>query len=84
MKNKTIPPVLFKEMYSLLEVEYQEKLDNLIQLKSENIEKSTLSVDNDLINLVKNIVEENNDLKNSLLNKKPKKEDFNSFFIKNV
>jgi hypothetical protein len=84
VKNKTIPPVLFKEMYSLLEVKYQEKLDNLIQLKSKNIEKSTLSVDNDLINLVKNIVEENNDLKNSLLNKKPKKEDFNSFFIKNV
>ncbi|CAM1356545.1 nucleotidyltransferase domain-containing protein [Tenacibaculum halocynthiae] len=84
VKNKTIPPVLLREMYSLLEEKYQKKLDDLILLKSKNIEKSTLNIDNDLINLVKNIVEENNEMKNSLLNTKPNKEDFNRFFIKNV
>ncbi|SEE09409.1 hypothetical protein SAMN04487765_1372 [Tenacibaculum sp. MAR_2010_89] len=84
VKNKTIPPVLLREMYSLLEENHQKKLDDLILLKSKNIEKSILNIDNDLINLVRKIVEENNDMKNSLLNTKPKKEEFNRFFIKNV
>ncbi|MFS4483653.1 DNA polymerase beta superfamily protein [Hyunsoonleella sp. 2307UL5-6] len=81
-KNKTIPPVLFTELYSIIDFEYHSTLDDLILLKSENIEKSNEPVDCGLIELVRRIVSENNDVKDNLENKKSNPDDFNELFLK--
>ncbi len=83
-KKRTIPPVEFKKLYPLIEVEYQEKLDELILLKSSSEEKSNVKVDMHLLELVKDIAIENNSLKESLENIKPNKELFNQLFLKIV
>lgn len=81
-KNETIPPVLFREMYSLIDNSYHSKLDALITLKSERIEKSNDPVAADLIHLVKQIVNENNSIKDKLVNRKSNPVDFNTLFLK--
>ena len=83
-KKESIPPVLFREMYSLIDNSYHSKLDALIALKSERIEKSNDPVAIELINLVKEIVNENNSIKDTLVNKKPNPNDFNKLFLKTV
>ncbi len=83
-KNETIPPVLFREMYSLIDTSYHSKLDALIALKSERIEKSNDPVEVDLIHLVRDIVNENNRIKNKLVNKKSNPDDFNELFLKTI
>ncbi|WP_460220315.1 nucleotidyltransferase domain-containing protein [Psychroserpens sp. MEBiC05023] len=83
-KNESIPPVLFREMYSLIDSSYHNKLDELIALKSKRIEKSNDPVDADLIHLVRAIVNDNNNVKNQLVNKKPNPDDFNSLFLKTL
>lgn len=83
-KKNTIPPVYFKEMYELVEQSYYSKIDELIQLKGERIEKSKEHVKEELITLVRNIIVENNSLKNNLANKKANQEAFNAFFLKHV
>lgn len=83
-KNKTIPPVLFREMYSLIDSDYHSKLDELIVLKSKRIEKSNDHVAPDLIHLVRDVINENNNVKNQLVHKKPNPNDFNSLFIKTL
>ncbi len=83
-KKETIPPVYFKEMYELVEEKYHHKIDELIQLKGERIEKSTDPVSEELIGLVRNVIVENNSLKNNLANKKANQEAFNAFFLKYV
>ena len=83
-KNKTIPPVLFREMYSLIDENYHSQLDALITLKSERIEKSNDPVEADLIHLVKYIVDENSTIKDKLVNKKPDTNDFNALFLKTL
>ena len=83
-KKETIPPVLFREMYGLMDERYYAKLDALIKLKSEHIEKSKEPVDLELIHLVRDIVAENNSIKNTLINKKPNPSDFNRLFLKTM
>lgn len=83
-KNESIPPVLFKEMYTLIDSTYHPKLDELIDLKSKRIEKSNDPVESELIHLVKAIVNENNSVKNQLVNKKPNPNDFNDLFLKTL
>lgn len=83
-KNESIPPVLFKEMYTLIDSTYHSKLDELIDLKSKRIEKSNDPVESELIHLVKAIVNENNSVKNQLVNKKPNPSDFNHLFLKTL
>lgn len=83
-KNESIPPVLFKEMYTLIDSTYHSKLDELIDLKSKRIEKSNDPVESELIHLVKAIVNENNSVKNQLANKKPNPSDFNHLFLKTL
>lgn len=83
-KNKTIPPVLFTELYPIIDNKYHSILDDLILLKSKNIEKSNEPVDDSLIDLVKNIVTENESIKNNLENKKSNPDDFNTFFLKKI
>lgn len=83
-KNESIPPVLFRDMYSLINSSYHSKLDALIALKSERIEKSNDPVAADLINLVKDVVDENNNVKDKLANRKPNPADFNALFLKTL
>lgn len=83
-KNETIPPVLFREMYSLIDDSYHSKLDTLITLKSERVEKSNEPVEADLIHLVKHIVNENNSFKDKLANRKPNPANFNELFLKTL
>lgn len=83
-KNGTIPPVLFTELYSIIDKKYHATLNNLIHLKSKHIEKSTEPVSDTLIKLVRDIVAENERIKNDLINKKPNPEEFNAFFLKIV
>ncbi len=83
-KKNAIPPVYFKEMYELLPTDYHAKIDAVIQLKSERIEKSTDPVSEELITLVRQIIAENNSLRDSLQHTKANQEAFNSFFFKYV
>jgi predicted nucleotidyltransferase len=81
-KKEKIPPVKFQELYPLLDETSCQRLDELLLLKSTEIEKSKAPVDKSLINLVRNIVAENNAIKNELKNKKANPEDFNKLFRK--
>jgi len=81
---KSIPPVLFRELYPLIDDGYHTVLDELILLKSQEIEKSDKPVEATLIALVKEIVAENNLAKKDLLNKKPNPSAFNELFIKTI
>ena len=83
-KNKTIPPVLFTELYSIIHTKYHSVLDDLILLKSKNIEKSNEPVNTSLIDLVRKIAAENNSVKNDLESKKSNPDDFNSLFLKTI
>ena len=83
-KYGTIPPVLFLDMYPLLDERFHAKLDALIQLKSRLIEKSDAPVEKSLLDLVRTLVVENKDAKVRLINKKPKPSAFNDLFLKIV
>jgi predicted nucleotidyltransferase len=83
-KNETIPPVLFRDMYALIDDSYHSKLDALIVFKSERVEKSNGPVEVDLIHLVKDIVNENNSVKDKLANRKSNPVDFNELFLKTL
>lgn len=83
-KNETIPPVLFREMYSLIDSSFHSQLDDLIKLKSERIEKSNEPVDDNLIDLVKQVVDENNRVKDQLITRKPNPDEFNRLFLKTI
>ncbi|MEP1487903.1 MAG: nucleotidyltransferase domain-containing protein [Algibacter sp.] len=83
-KKESIPPVLFKELYSIIDKKYHTVLNDLIHLKSTHIEKSTEPISDDLIKFVKEIVAENNRIKNDLINKKSNPEEFNAFFLKTI
>lgn len=84
IKKGTIPPVLFKDLYELIDTKYHTMINDLIQLKSERIEEFEERVPNQLIQLVKNIIKENNILRNQLVNKKANHQKFNKFFLENL
>lgn len=84
LKNNTIPPVYFRDLFSLLEKDYYSKIDDLIELKSKFVEKSTEKVSNELIDIVRRIILENNSLNEILVNVKANQEDFNNFFLKYI
>ena len=81
---ETIPPVDFRELYPLIDEGYHAKLDDLILLKSKHMEKSKEAVDFSLIALVKEVVDSNKQLKDSLVNRKSTPKDFNTFFLKTI
>jgi len=82
--NKSIPPVLFTELYSLVSKEESIRLDELIEFKSKAIEKAKDPISEDLIALAREIVLFNNENKDNISSKKPNKEAFNAFFIKQL
>jgi predicted nucleotidyltransferase len=79
--NETVPPVLFKELYSLVGDEDQKLLDALIALKGEREEKGKEDVDERLISLAKEIVTENNLRKGDVQNRSADLEAFDSLFL---
>ncbi|WP_298901219.1 nucleotidyltransferase domain-containing protein [uncultured Psychroserpens sp.] len=83
-KKESIPPVLFKELYPIIDMKYHSILDDLIDLKSREIEKSQEPVDPTLITLVRETVAENNRIKNDVMHKKSNPEEFNSFFLNTI
>ncbi|WP_234974660.1 nucleotidyltransferase domain-containing protein [Tenacibaculum agarivorans] len=83
-KKHTIPPVYFKDLYELIDASYHTKIDYIIELKSKRIEKSKENVSEELIDLVRMVIEENNKLQNNLPSSKANQEAFNSFFLKYV
>ncbi|MBF8149193.1 nucleotidyltransferase domain-containing protein [Winogradskyella sp. F6397] len=83
-KKGTIPPVLFTDLYPIIDAEFHSILNDLIVLKSLEIEKSSKPVDAILINLVRVIIAENNSVKNDLKNKNANPEEFNEFFLKEI
>jgi len=83
-KKRTIPPVSFTELYPIIDKKFHPILNDLIDLKSREIEKSNEPVGAVLIQLVRDIVKENNSIKNDLINKKPNPEAFNTFFKKEL
>jgi predicted nucleotidyltransferase len=82
--KKTIPPVLFTALYSLLSKEESITLDELIEFKSQAIEKAKVPVADDLISLARKIVSFNNEHKENTESRRPNKEAFNAFFIKQL
>lgn len=81
LKNETIPPVVFQELYSLIDDESIQSFNLLIDCKSQTNESGSASIDDQLIALVTNIVHENNQLKNSIKAKKAQTNDFDRFFL---
>lgn len=84
LKNKTVPPVEFIKLYSLISEEIAGQLDKLIALKAQVVESGKTSVDPKLIEVLKVIINENEVHKNSLQTVKPNKEDFNEFFLNEI
>jgi predicted nucleotidyltransferase len=84
VKNHTIPPVLFKELYSLLEPKYSIMLNHLIAVKQKHKEKENSEVKQELIHLVQNILKENEELKDSLPYGKSNPEAIQTLFIKTL
>lgn len=84
LKDGTIPPVAFKELYPLIDTSFQKQLDDLIVLKSRHIEKSQEPVKRELIDLVRGIITENNENKESLIHCKSNASEFNDFFLKHL
>ncbi len=84
LKHNTIPPVVFTELYSLIDAAEAKLLDELILLKNNHIEKSKEKVADKLIQLARRIINENNNTKNDLENTKPNAMTFNKLFLKTI
>lgn len=84
LKNETIPPVAFKELLVLVAIEYHSEIEELIQIKHKSKEKDNTIVSKKLIVLVKDIINENHRLKNSLPNIKSEAKLFNELFLKTI
>jgi predicted nucleotidyltransferase len=80
----TIPPVLFTDLYPLIDNKYQEKLNELIVLKSQEDEKSQAAIDPILIALAKSIVAKNEAAKGQLIHRQTQPELINNLFLKTI
>jgi predicted nucleotidyltransferase len=80
----TIPPVLFTDLYPLIDNKYQEKLNELIVLKSQEDEKSQAAIDPVLIALAKRIVAKNETAKGQLTHRQTQPELINNLFLKTI
>ena len=84
MKFGSIPPVLFTELYPLVDSQTSEALDALIVRKSSADEKEVLQIPDFLKKNLKEIVDENESRKDRLTPGKVDYSDFNSFFLKQL
>ena len=77
----TIPPVEFQKMYPLCDEDGAQHLDALIEKKASTNESGNSKIDSVLLELIKRIVVENMEEKDSVANRRANMEEFNSFFI---
>lgn len=77
----SVPPVYFRDLYELIDTENANRLDQLIEQKSKTGESEKVNLDNRVVQLVKNIVEENEAKRDTLETKKPSYKAFDEFFI---
>lgn len=78
---ESIPPVLFRELYVLIDEKHQKALDELIAIKALHEEKSSESIEPELLELVRNVVKSNHERKDTIVNKYAAKDEFNAFFL---
>lgn len=83
-KTETIPPVLFRELYPIIEEKYWIKLDELIIIKSKLIEKEKVEMPLELVELAENIFTKNESIKDKLKPGKSIAEALNKFFLKQL
>lgn len=81
---ETIPPVLFRDLYPIIEVKFHSKLDELIELKSKIIEKEKVEIPLELLNLAREVYTENESVKDKLKAGKSNAEALNEFFLKQL
>ena len=84
LKYASIPPVPFRELYKLINQEHADLLDSLIEEKSMTKEKAKTEINLKLVELVKGIVLENNNLKDSIGTRKADRDEFDQFFINEI
>ncbi len=84
LKFGSIPPVLFRELYKLIDEQSAELLNALIEKKALIEESGKSEIDSRLTELVKNIVTENNNRKDSVETRKANPNEFDRFFLNEI
>lgn len=77
----SIPPVEFRKLYELFGEEEAQVLDELIKQKASTREAGMVKIDQQLMELIKQIVVENIEEKDSVENRKGNNQEFNEFFL---
>ena len=81
-EHGTLPPLVFTEMFELLQPFMQRKLMNLIALKMEKDESYMHLADSDLNELLVNVITENEAKAKSLPSVKTDWDQLNAFFLR--
>lgn len=84
LKLGSVPPVLFRELYTLIDEADANLLDALIAQKSLIKEAGKTEIDTQLIQLVQAIVVENNNKKDTIKTRKANHAEFDRFFINQI
>lgn len=84
LKFGSIPPVRFHELYKLIDDQNAELLNALIEKKALIEEAGNSEIDSRLTELVKNIVTENNNRKDSIATHKANPDEFDRFFLNEI
>ncbi len=84
LKFNTSPPVLFSELFKLIDEEGITLLNELVDKKASTAELGKSEIDHRLIELVKHIVRDNNSLKDTIPTRKADYKAFDQFFINEI
>ncbi len=84
LKRGEVAPVVFTDLFSLIEIDSADALQKLMKKKSETAESGKVEIPESVLKLAKSIVEENEKEKNNVLSRKPNFEEFDWFFINTV
>lgn len=83
-KKGEIAPVIFTELFSLIDENSANMLKALMTKKSETAEAGSVSIPESILTLAKHIVEENENKNHSVISRKSDPEAFDQFFIKTI
>ena len=81
LNKQTVPPVYFKELLELVDENIVSRIETLIELKKTKSEGFKLKVDTELVELVKDVMNRNELMKDSLTNRRPNAKEFNRLFL---
>lgn len=84
LKKGEIAPVVFEELFSLIDDESSGSLEILMEKKSQTAEAGSVAIPDSVFELAKRIVLENESEKDNVSGRKPNFEDFDKFFIKTI